>query len=73
MPEFGPTVLLTELLCLLLSYVLHVSKEEAAYSSLFMFHFTVSIAEQWNTARKTREERAIAFTAQTNLRNKVTY
>jgi hypothetical protein len=40
---------------------------------LLCFIYTVSIAEQWNTARKTREEGAIAFTAQTNLRNKATY
>jgi hypothetical protein len=33
----------------------------------------VSIAEQWNTARKSREEAAIAFIAKTNLKNKATY
>jgi len=38
MLEFGPTALLTELLCFLVSYVLHVSKEEAAYGSIVMFH-----------------------------------
>ena len=38
MPQFGPSALLTELLCLLLSYELHASKEEAAYGSFIMFH-----------------------------------
>jgi len=73
MPEFEPTALLTELLCLLLSYVLHVSKQEAAYGSFVMFHLHCVHSRAVNTVRKTREEGAIVFIAETNLRNRATY